>query len=134
MQKRGLLFYLAGVAIYFLSWVLLLFFPENLWSVSLLGFLAPAYTPLIWLIGIALLGEKFYFPARYKPIYYITPSVLFLIFHCAHSNNEYMSFVRKSLAVQNLYPKRCVRHPPSWVLKFGLRNCQNEKERKDGLK
>ncbi len=89
-QKRGLLWYLAGVAIYFLSWGPLLFFPESLWSVSFLGFLAPAYTPLFWLIGIALLGEKFYFPVRYKPAYYIAPSILFLIFHIAHVANIYL--------------------------------------------
>ena len=50
----------------------------------MLGFLAPAYTPLLWLIGIGLLGENFYFSVRYRPLYYIAPAVLFLIFHCTH--------------------------------------------------
>ena len=83
-QKRGLIWYLVGAMIYFLSWVPLLFFPESLWSKGFLGFFAPGYTPLFWLIGIGLLGEKFYFPVRYKPVYYIAPAFLFLIFHIAH--------------------------------------------------
>ena len=49
------------------------------------------------------------------------------------SNNEYMSFARISLRAQTLYPKTGVLHPPCWVVKFGLINCQNEKEKKDKL-
>lgn len=89
-QKQGLAWYLAGMAIYFLAWTPLLFAPNSTWSTSMIGFLAPAYTPLFWLIGIGLLGEKFYFSARYRPIYYISPAVLFLIFHCAHAAIVYL--------------------------------------------
>ncbi len=84
-QKQGLAWYLAGMAIYFLAWVPLLFFPAGGWNTSMIGFMAPAYTPLLWLVGIGLLGEQFYFPLDYRPIYYIAPVVLFLIFHCTHA-------------------------------------------------
>jgi len=89
-QKQGLAWYLAGTAIYFLAWVPQLFFPASAWSTSMIGFLAPAYTPLLWLTGIGLLGEKFYFSVRYRPIYYIVPSVLFLIFHITHTTIVYL--------------------------------------------
>ena len=49
------------------------------------------------------------------------------------SNKEYMSFARISLPAQTLIPKTGVLHPPSWVVKFGLINCQNKKEKKDKL-
>lgn len=51
-QKLGLWLYIVGTAIYFISWLAQIYFPHNAWSLSVWGFLAPAYTPLIWLIGI----------------------------------------------------------------------------------
>jgi hypothetical protein len=89
-QKQGLVWYLAGTAIYFLSWILQIYYPDSGWSTSMIGFLAPAYTPLVWLIGIGLLGEKFYFPVRYRPVYYIAPAILFLIFHNTHTAIVYL--------------------------------------------
>ena len=89
-QKKGTAWYLAGIAIYFLSWLPHLFMPDSAWSTSMIGFMAPAYTPLLCLIGIGLLGERFYFPVRYRPVYYIAPVVLFLIFHCTHSAIVYL--------------------------------------------
>lgn len=86
-QKRGLALYLAGVALYYLSYVALIFFPDSAWSTSMIGFVAPAYTNLFWMIGLGLLGEKFYFQARlrYRPVFFIAPAVIFLIFHITHA-------------------------------------------------
>lgn len=83
-HKLGWVCYLLGTLVYFLAWVPLLFAPASAWSTSMLGFMAPAYTPLIWLVGIGLLGGEFYFPMRYRPVYYIAPAILFTIFHCTH--------------------------------------------------
>ena len=79
--------YLAGVALYYLSYLAQIFFPDSAWSTSMVGFVAPAYSNLFWIIGLGLLGEKFYFPARlrYRPVYYIAPAVIFLIFHITHA-------------------------------------------------
>lgn len=76
-QKTGFWLYLAGLALYFTSWILLIEHPNTQWSKSLWGFMAPAYTPLLWLMGIALLGERW-------TRYYIIISVLFVVFHCWH--------------------------------------------------
>ena len=89
-QRQGLTWYAAGVLIYFLAWVPLLFYPGSAWSLSLPGFLAPAYTPLVWLVGIGLLGDGYYFPLSYRPVYYIAPAVLFLCFHITHTAIVYL--------------------------------------------
>lgn len=76
-QKTGFWLYLIGLALYFTSWILLIEHPNTQWSKSLWGFAAPAYTPILWLMGIALLGERW-------TRYYIIISVLFVVFHCWH--------------------------------------------------
>lgn len=86
-QQRGLALYLAGVSLYYLSYGTQNFFPEIAWSKSMIGFAASAYTNVFWMIGLGLLGEKFYFPARlrYRPILYIAPVVFFVGFHVTHA-------------------------------------------------
>ena len=86
-QKRGLALYLAGVALYCLSYIAQIFSPDSAWSTSMAGFVATAYSNLFWIIGLGLLGEKFYFPARlrYRPVFYLAPAFIFLIFHITHA-------------------------------------------------
>jgi len=83
-QKLGMSLYVLGVLIYFGSWLLQMYFPQSNWSMSVVGFLAPAYTPLIWLVGIGLIGRELYFPIHYKEWSYITLSVIFVAFHVTH--------------------------------------------------
>ena len=59
-QKIGLGIYLVGLAIYFLSWIMQIYYPDSPWSSSLFGFLAPAYTTIIWFIGIGFIGNKLF--------------------------------------------------------------------------
>lgn len=89
-QQLGLGLYLAGVIIYFLSWLPLMFAPDSAWSTSLLGFMAPAYTPMLWMVGVALFGDSFYFSLDYKPLYYLIPAALFSVFHCVHAAIVYV--------------------------------------------
>jgi hypothetical protein len=86
-QKRGLVLYLTGVALYYLSYGTQNFFPNSGWSNSLLGFSASAYTNVFWMIGLGMLGEKFYFKQRlrYRPIFYIIPAVVFVMVHTTHA-------------------------------------------------
>ncbi len=84
-QKIGLGIYLAGVAIYFLSWIMQIYYPDSTWSSSLFGFLAPAYTTIIWLIGIGLIGNKLFIKIPYNPIIYITISAVFVFVHTTHA-------------------------------------------------
>jgi hypothetical protein len=65
-QKRGLALYLAGVTLYCLTYGIQNFFPNSDWSTSVFGFAASAYTNIFWMIGLGLLGEKFYFKQRLR--------------------------------------------------------------------
>jgi hypothetical protein len=49
VQRRGLWLFVLGVLLYMFTWVPLMIAPESAWSTSRAGFLAPAYTPLVWL-------------------------------------------------------------------------------------
>ncbi len=89
IQKRGLLLFLFGTLIYFASWLVLIYYPDSLWSKSTLGVLSPAYTPVLWLIGIGLIGDTFYFNLPYKRWIFISLSVIFLVFHNIHTYKIY---------------------------------------------
>lgn len=83
--KHSLALFIIGVFIYFSSWIALILFPDSLWSRSFIGFTAPAFTPIIWLAGFALLVDSFYFKIPYNRLYFIIPSIFFVIFHFSHS-------------------------------------------------
>lgn len=86
-QKKGLALYLVGVTLYCFSYGTQNFFPNSGWSTSALGFAASAYTNVFWMIGLGLLGERFYFTARlrYRPIFYIVPAVVFVAVPTTHA-------------------------------------------------
>jgi hypothetical protein len=84
-QKIGLLLYVAGTLLYFTAWIILMYFPNTIWSNSVLGLLAPAYTPLFWLIGIGFIGDSLFFKIPYKRWLYFLIVILFLIFHNRHT-------------------------------------------------
>lgn len=88
-QKRGLFLYSAGTIVYFASWLALIYFPGSEWSNNLMGFMAPAYTPLFWLTGIGLIGNSFYFNLPYRRWIFILTAVLFLMFHNFHAVTIY---------------------------------------------
>jgi len=89
IQRQGLILFLLGTVIYFASWLILIFYPDSLWSKSNLGVLSPAYTPVIWLIGIGLIGDTFYFNLPYKRWVFISLLILFLVFHNIHTYKMY---------------------------------------------
>ncbi|WP_425447962.1 hypothetical protein [Dethiothermospora halolimnae] len=74
--KNHIYLFFIGVVIYFGSWLMIIYFPNSCWSTSMIGLLAPGYTPLIWLIGIGLLGN-------FKAYNYL--AVLFIAIHVLSS-------------------------------------------------
>ena len=86
-QKQGLVLYLAGVILYGLSYGIQNFSPHSQWSICKLGFAASAYTNVFWMIGLSMLGEKFYFMERlrYRPVFYVVPAVVFVAVHTTHA-------------------------------------------------
>ena len=85
MQQRGLIVYGVGAGLYGASWLAILLAPDSGWSASALGFLAPAYTPLVWLAGLALLGQRLYWGRFYRWWMYLVPAGVFLVAHVGHA-------------------------------------------------
>jgi hypothetical protein len=83
--KKGMFLYIVGSVIYYVSWLLLMYAPTNKWSKSIFGQAAPAYTPIIWLIGIGLMVDSYYFNFKYSKWHYIVPAIIFSIFHVTHT-------------------------------------------------
>ena len=85
-QVLGLVLYVVGTLVYFAAWGIQIAFPQNGWSTSAAGFMAPAYTPALWLLGIGLLGDRLTLPnVPYNPWIYWSVCGTFLAFHNAHT-------------------------------------------------
>ncbi len=84
-QKFGIIVFALGALLYFSSWLMLIYKPESKWSNSAIGFTAPAYTPIVWFIGLSLTVENTYYTYAYSPWHYIVPAILLTIFHLSHS-------------------------------------------------
>jgi hypothetical protein len=88
-QRRGLLLFVVGMLLYVLAWVPLMIAPQSRWSTSWLGFAAPAYTPLLWLTGLGLIGRRLYVPSPYKRWMYVALACGFVAFHVTHTSIVY---------------------------------------------
>ena len=88
-QKFGLILYLVGLLIYFSSWLLQIFIPNSYWSTGIIGFMAPAFTSIIWLIGIGIIGQQSFINIPRIATIYIFLSIAFVIIHTYHSYLAY---------------------------------------------
>lgn len=89
VQRRGLRMFVAGTVLYVMAWLALMLFPQSWWSTSRAGFLAPAYTPLIWLTGLGLVGRRFYGDWLYRWWVYVALACGFIALHVTHVNIVY---------------------------------------------
>jgi hypothetical protein len=85
IQRRGLFLFIVGTIVYFLAWVALMIFPQSRWSTSLMGSIAPTYTPLIWLTGLGIMGRRLFWPSPYRWWMYIALAFAFVVFHVTHA-------------------------------------------------
>ncbi|BDS11537.1 hypothetical protein [Aureispira anguillae] len=85
LQKIGFGIYWVGMVIYFLSWISVILYPQSDWTTSLIGFMAPAYTTIIFFVGIGFIGNKSFLKCSNMSLIYIVLSTLFVIFHSAHA-------------------------------------------------
>ncbi len=86
-QRTGRSLYLVGLLLYALSYLLLTGEgdPGSPWATSWLGFTAPAWTPALWLAGIALMCRE-HRPAQRRWWGFCAASVAFLAAHVAHAS------------------------------------------------
>ena len=96
IQRRGLAVFAVGTLIYFASWLPLIFSPSSAWSASAAGFLAPAYTPALWLLGLALAGRRLFWGRFYRWWFYLAAAALFLSAHIFHASIVYARTVSAS--------------------------------------
>ncbi|MBF0207914.1 MAG: hypothetical protein HQK53_13625 [Oligoflexia bacterium] len=87
-EKIGFILYSAGIVVYFLSWIPHLFPIFKGLRKRLLFFIAPALTPIIWLIGIGLMSKPYFnfinLPMGSGSEIYCLTATIFVFFHCAH--------------------------------------------------
>lgn len=79
LGKIGLAVYIMGTLVYFASWLPLLIAPQSPYSESMLGLFAPRLTPLISLLGVALICSSW----PYGLI-----ATVFIFFHTWHGINN----------------------------------------------
>jgi hypothetical protein len=85
IQKKGLVTYGVGTLFYFISWLPLIYLPLSKWSNAIAGFMAPSYTPFIWLVGIGLMGDSYYFNLPHRRWLFVLAITIFLSFHNIHT-------------------------------------------------
>jgi hypothetical protein len=91
-QKLGITVFGVGLAIYFISWLPLIAAPDSKWSASAAGFLAPAYTPIVWLFGLALLMQRLHWESPYRWWFYLVLSIGFVLAHVSHAAIGFQRF------------------------------------------
>lgn len=89
IQKAGWAIYFIGLLLYFGSWGMQLWMSNSSWSQSIWGVMAPAYTTLIWLLGIALVGTRNFLKIPYFSWAYLA---VLLAFVSVHSYHAYLAF------------------------------------------
>ena len=80
----GLVVYIVGVLIYFVSYIIVIKVPIVSFHNNLFIILAPYWTSILWLIGIGLLGNKLFISMPYHYMVYITLSIVFVMIHSYH--------------------------------------------------
>ena len=85
LQRKGLVIFIVGTLVYFVSWLALIAAPNSQWACSPIGFLAPAYTPMIWLTGLAVIGRRVFFITFYRWWMYLALSAIFIAVHVSHA-------------------------------------------------
>ena len=84
-QKLGWFLYFGGLLAYLASYVAQVLFAESTWSLSALGFTAPAWTTTFWFCGIGMVCKNTWLPLPWNRMIYVGCAVLFLIFHVTHT-------------------------------------------------
>jgi hypothetical protein len=92
-QRIGMGIFIAGNLVYFASWIALILAPDSIWSHSAIGFLASAYTPLIWFFGLALLSHRLFWGNFYRWWMYFVLCCVFLAVHITHAVIVFVRYV-----------------------------------------
>ena len=84
LQRVGVVLYLIGMFLYFLSWRPLILYPAGDWSTSLIGFTAPVIVQIVWLSGIAMIGNRWFLKYPFSRWYFFSLAMLYSFFRFLH--------------------------------------------------
>jgi len=101
VQRAGLILYGCGILLYFLSWLIPIRAPESRWSRSGPGFTAPAYTTILWLAGIMLMGQETTVGLPYEFFMY---GIVCLLFWAVHTGHAWLVFRQQSRQRKEVTP------------------------------
>jgi len=82
--KIGLMIYIIGTIIYFASYFIEIYASNTLFGRKIIFILAPYWTSVIWLIGIGLIGNRFFINIPYHFTVYLVLSIIFATIHTIH--------------------------------------------------
>lgn len=98
IQRVGWAVYAVGLAAYVASYLILALGPETHWATSAVGFTAPAWTPGVWLLGVAMVCQRTWlrWPADRRRGWrwwaYLAPVAAFLVAHVGHAGRAWGTF------------------------------------------
>lgn len=97
-QNWGWYLYAIGLALYACSYLAQILFSSSAWSTSLIGFTAPAWTPIFWLYGIALVCNNSWLFTWWRGYIYIIVATIFVILHTYHAFLAYSQLMHANNA------------------------------------
>lgn len=83
--RGGWITYAVGLVAYLGSYLWLAAWPDGRWTTSAVGFTAPAWTPALWMLGIAMICRTSWVTTRWKWWTYLVVVAAFLGFHVGHT-------------------------------------------------
>jgi hypothetical protein len=90
-QPLGWYLYVGGLVVYLASYLVQIVYPESVWSQSIIGFTAPAWSTSFWLAGIGFVCMQSWLPISWNRAFYLWSAFLFLIFHIGHTGLVYFN-------------------------------------------
>lgn len=85
-NRKGWIVYLTGLLIYLLSYIIQIITPGTTISDSAFIFTAPAWTTIVWFIGIGILCKRSWLPIKNTTALYTVLSGAFVVFHVTHAS------------------------------------------------
>lgn len=90
LQPLGWFLYGVGLMLYLGSYLGQILAPTSGWSTGMVGFTAPAWTPLIWLIGVGLVCTETWVGIAWNRAVYPLLAMAFVALHGAHAYLAYL--------------------------------------------
>jgi hypothetical protein len=92
-QPLGWYLYIGGLVVYLASYLVQIVNPDGVWSQSVIGFTAPAWSTVFWLAGIGLVCMRSWLPIPWHRAIYLLSASIFLIFHIGHAGLVYFNTI-----------------------------------------